>query len=198
MIHRRALLEWLVAAGGLAALRDRPLAELESLGRAVHREVHAAPGASTGQPSYRSLDAETAPVVMAAAERIIPRTDTPGATDAGVTAFIDVMLTDWYDAGDRERFLKGIRTLNADARSRYRRAFARCSESEQVALLEAAEAEVVALRPTDTQAANASWFAMLKYLTVYGYCTSEPGMREHLQTWPMPMTYNPAAPVRTR
>jgi hypothetical protein len=39
-------------------------------------------------------------------------------------------------------------------------------------------------------------FAVLKYLTVWGFCTSEPGMREVLHSLPRPMRYDGAAPVR--
>jgi hypothetical protein len=49
---------------------------------------------------------------------------------------------------------------------------------------------VAALRTTNGAAANAHWFAMLKYLTVWGYCTSDVGMRETLHSWPQPMRYD--------
>ncbi len=198
MINRRELLEWLLATSGLAALGRIPLAELEAIGRAVHGDAHEPSHTRSAQIQYRSLDVATAAAVRAAAELIIPRTDTPGATDARVTEFIDGMLTDWYDADDRTRFVDGIRALDVEAKSRSGRTFAQCSARDQLALLEEAEARVVALRSTDARTANASWFAMLKYLTVYGYCTSEPGMRQHLRTWPLPMTYDPAARVPAR
>jgi Gluconate 2-dehydrogenase subunit 3 len=47
-------------------------------------------------------------IVKTMAEMILPRTDTPGATDVGATEFIDLMLTEWYDDSDRERFLSGL------------------------------------------------------------------------------------------
>ena len=42
--------------------------------------------------------------------------------------------------------------------------------------------------------ANPEWYARLKYLTVYGYCTSEVGMRA-LKLWPQPWRYDGCAPV---
>ncbi len=55
--------------------------------------------------------------------------------------------------------------------------------------------EVTALRRTDGAAASAHWFGMLKFLTVWGYCTSEVGMRQTLQSWPQPMRYDGNVPV---
>ena len=46
------------------------------------------------QPLF--LSKEAGAVVAEVAEMIIPRTDTPGARDVGVPAFIDVMLKDVY------------------------------------------------------------------------------------------------------
>src|SRR3954466_8843505 len=44
-------------------------------------------------------------LVAAIADHIIPRTDTPGARDAGVERFVDVILTKYYAPAERQRFL---------------------------------------------------------------------------------------------
>ena len=45
------------------------------------------------------------------AELIIPKTDTPGAIDAGVPAFIEVMLRDGYTKPVQDVFLAGLGDL---------------------------------------------------------------------------------------
>ena len=52
---------------------------------------------SPGQPGGGFLSADEMRTVTAMADQIIPRTDTPGAVDAGVPAFIDKMLTNIPD-----------------------------------------------------------------------------------------------------
>ena len=47
-------------------------------------------------------------IVDAAAERIIPETDTPGARAAGVPAFIELMVGEWYSEEERASFLAGV------------------------------------------------------------------------------------------
>ncbi len=188
-MERRDLLRWLASSGALAAFGRLGPDDLAAFGERIHATL-------SEQPSLRSLTAEQAAIVTAAAERIIPRTDTPGATDANVTAFIDVMLTDWYPPVETSRFLQGIAELDTRAIERHQRRFVACTADRQEALLTESEDTVVALRRTNAGAANAHWFALLKYLTVYGYCTSEPGMRQFLGSWPPPMRYDGAAPLR--
>jgi glucoside 3-dehydrogenase (cytochrome c) hitch-hiker subunit len=101
-------------------------------------------------------------------ERIIP-----GAGQAGVPAFVERMLSEWHTAEERAGILAGLEGLGN---------FVDRSEAEQVAQL------------TSIDQSNPSWFARLKYLTVYGYCTSEVGMRE-LELWPQPWRYDGCAPV---
>ncbi|MFZ1138430.1 MAG: gluconate 2-dehydrogenase subunit 3 family protein, partial [Candidatus Sulfotelmatobacter sp.] len=60
------------------------------------------------QVALRSLNAHQDVTVKAMAELILPRTETPGAMDVGVSEFIDLMLTEWYDESDRTRFLNGL------------------------------------------------------------------------------------------
>jgi hypothetical protein len=183
-VDRRELLGWMVATGGLAALTRLSESDLLALGREAHAR---APQRTGGAPV---LDARETAIVTLAAEQIIPATTTPGATQAGVAAFIETMLGGWYPPADRDRFVAGVRALDAQASARHARGFAECDAAQQLALLEEHDAAVTALRTARDPGANDHWFAMLKYLTVWGYCTSEPGMRETLHSWPMPMRYD--------
>jgi hypothetical protein len=188
-MHRRELIQWMLATGGLAAFNRLSAGDLEAVGRDVHQRIAA---------QLRSLSAPAARTVTAASECIIPRSDTPGATDAGTTAFIDTMLSDWYSRSERDQFLAGLAELDARSRAVGGRVFADRPSVEQSALLTEFDNTVNTLRRTNATAANAHWFAMLKYLTVWGYCTSEKGMRQTLGSWPPPMRYDGCAPLDTR
>ena len=163
-MERRELIQWLVATAGLHALDSLAPADLLALGRDVH---------GSRDPALRVLSPPTERTVAAAAERILP-----GAPAAGASTFIDKMLADWHTPVERERFLAGLPELDTRCRSRRGRVFVDCAEADQVAVLTALDDEVTALRASRGAAiANEHWFATLKYLTVYGYCTSETGMR---------------------
>lgn len=175
-MERRELIQWLVATAGLQCLDSLDPADLLALGRDVHRHAVS-----------RVLSPYDARTIAAAAQRILP--------GAEVSAFIDKMLADWHTAAERERFVAGLPDLDARCRARAGRAFVDCLEADQVAVLTALDDEVAALRAARGGAiANQHWFAMLKYLTVYGYCTSEAGMRT-LQLYPLPGRYDGCAPV---
>jgi hypothetical protein len=177
-MERRELIRWLVATAGLDAVASLAPADLLALGHAVHRRAP--------NPARHTLTPHSERIVAIAAERIIPATDTPGATDANISAFIDKMLTDWHTPEERERFLAGLQDLDDRCRARASRDFADCTEADQVAVLTTLDGAATETRD--------HWFARLKYLTVYGYCTSEVGMRA-LGLWPLPWRYDGCAPV---
>src|SRR5258706_11370014 len=87
--------EALLLLAGTAALPDQLLA----VGRAVHKKVRSG--------SLRALTPQQNETVATIAELIIPKTDTPGARQAGVPAFIDVMLADWGDDDQRHMITAG-------------------------------------------------------------------------------------------
>jgi hypothetical protein len=188
-VDRRELLQWLVAVGGLASLDRLGIDDLVPMGRAAH-------DARVDAPSLTVLDHDAARAVTIAAAGIIPTTATPGATEANVTAFIDTMLAQWYPPADRDRFLVGLGELDARSVALGAPSFSDAPSAVQQSVLVALDGTVHALRQSSPDAANAHWFGMLKYLTVFGYCTSEVGMRDHLGSWPMPMRYDGNAPVR--
>jgi hypothetical protein len=181
-MDRRDALRWLALAAGTGWLEGIRPDRLVAWGQEVHARARGAEG-----QELRALDAHASRTVVAAAERIIPATDTPGATDAGVSAFIDRMLADWYPPADRARFLEGLAELDRRARPTHGRDFADCTEGEQHTLLIALDEERAA-DPDD------HWFAMLKFLTVWGYCTSEVAQRRTLRAYPLPVRYDGCAP----
>lgn len=170
-MERRELIQWLVATtGGLRGLDALAPADLLDLGRDAHGR------AASGTLSPRELR-----TVAVAAERILP-----GATAAGVGAFVDRMLADWHTPAERDRFLAGLPELDTRCRALRGRAFVDCDEADQVAVLTALD--------DAPRSGGDDWFARLKYLTVYGYCTSEAGMRA-LELYPLAGRYDGCAPL---
>jgi hypothetical protein len=173
--------------------------DLFRLGSVVHAQ-----SASSKDAPLRVLDEPLNRLVTAASECIIPSTDTPGAALAGVTRFIDHMLADWYPADRRDRFLKGLTELDARARATHSTSFAECSAPDQTRVLSTFDDEVAKLRSAGSAAGATAaigddhWFAMLKFLTVWGYYTSEIGERQELQRLTLPMRYDGCAPYTPR
>lgn len=89
----------------------------------------------------RTLSAPQTELVATLAEHIIPTTDTPGARAAGVHRFVDLVLSDYYAAEERARFLAGLADVDARSRRGYGKDFFQATPKQQVALLTAIDAE---------------------------------------------------------
>jgi len=189
MTSRRDAVRALAGIAALPFFRALGAQELVEIGRRAHSlaELRES-GASNGPP--RALSAAEYDIVTQAAERIIPRTTTPGATDARVASFIDVMLADWYDASDRERFKAGLTELDARARTLTGRVFSRTTGRRQTEILEALDRELQIRRRAREAGADDHWFAMRKHLSIWGYYTSRPGIVEELRVQLVPGRYD--------
>ena len=194
-MHRRRAIQLLGTLAGVPAL---PLlgrfseSELLALGTRVHEQFEGEPYES------RALTRAQHHQVEVAAEQIIPRTHTPGATDARVADFIDAMLADWYGAAERERFVAGLADLDTRATREHQRPFVEISNTARVTLLTRIDDEVTALRRANPQAGSEHWFATLKFLTVWGYYTSRVGIENELGVSTFPGRYDGNAPVGKR
>lgn len=193
MTSRRDAVRSLAGIAALPFFGSLGVDELFNVGRRAHALADAGRSA-TPQASPRTLTAAEYDIVALAAERIIPRTTTPGATDAHVADFIDVMLADWYNDSDRLRFKTGLTELDTRARSLAGHAFARATEPQQTELLETLDSELQVRRESGLAGVNDHWFAMLKHLTVWGYYTSRPGIEKELRLQLMPGRYDGNAP----
>jgi hypothetical protein len=198
-MERREWVRFLASAAGAGFLQGLAPGDLMAFGRRVHADAGAV-------QDLKALDAHAAQTVIAAGERIIPVSDTPGAANAQVHRFIDRMLADWHTPAERDRVLGGLGALDQRSRTAHGRAFIACAEAEQTALLTALDDEVTRLRsPAAAETrrglgianANEHWFAMLKYLTVLGWLTSEPAMRA-LGRYPLPGRWDGCASYQPR
>lgn len=98
----------------------------------------------------RALSVEQNEMVLSMAEHIIPRTDTPGAREAGVNEFIDLMLAEYYPAGDREQFLIGLAQVDERSRRAYRVPYLDATPEQQLRLITVLDRE--AFQPREVPA----------------------------------------------
>lgn len=143
------------------------------------------------------LNSEQKAMCSVLAEMIIPRTDTPGAIDAGVPHFIELMVSDWYTNHERQIFVNGLAELDDYCRQTFGRAFMRSEEQQRIDALTHMETLAKHYKSKSSGMPLAKevdedvpFFGKLKELTVIGYYTSEKGATEELIYNPMPMQYD--------
>jgi len=184
-MQRRDFLQISLMLGGISA---------SGLARALVSTEGEAP------PARRMLASGQQAQIAVLAELIIPRTDTPGAVDAGVPAFIEQILNGWYTDTEYRIFIEGLVTLEREAQQRFGQSFVSCNEAQQSLLL--AEQEVHArdqLRLHPPQQGSpaekpvideeAPFFNKLKELVVVGYYTSELAAQSEMIYLPVPNAY---------
>ena len=157
-MQRRELLQLLGSAAITPALSRLSADQRLDLGTLLHAQRSA---------TRRVLDPDQDALVTKLAESIIPATETPGATDANVTAFVDALLAGWYDDDDKAQFLRGLDAIDAEAWQLGGTNFVAARPADQMRLLERWDGS-----ESGPETATAQ-FKRLKSLTVYGYFTSE-------------------------
>lgn len=124
------------------------------------------------------------------ADIIIPKTDTPGAKDVGVPAFIDSMVKDVYKKEEQESFSKGLELFDADAQKEYGDRFIELSPEKQLEYVTKVH-EAAIKQPSDDR----PFILKMKELTVSGFFTSEVGATQVLQYDVVPGAYHGCLPL---
>ncbi|HET9448599.1 MAG TPA: gluconate 2-dehydrogenase subunit 3 family protein [Steroidobacteraceae bacterium] len=157
------------------------------------------PGASW-QPLF--LSKEEGAVVEAVADLIVPRTDTPGAREVGVPAFIDVILKDVYPSEDQARFVSGLKDFDSEAQRAHGKAFLKLQPAQQLSFLQeqhdaavAAEKAQDAAKDVPVSQRKRPFVLMMKELTLLGFFTSQVGATKVLQYEAVPGGFKPCVPV---
>jgi len=149
----------------------------------------------------RTLNAHQDATLRTMAELLLPRTDTPGATDVGTSEFIDLMLTEWYDEEDRTRFLTGLAEVDLRTKTLFAGNFVEATPVQQAAILtwlgqKMTEDANAAPRPRrGSHAVTGNFYSMFRSLTLTAYYTSEAGATQELHFQMIPDSHDACAPV---
>ena len=141
------------------------------------------------------LSNDQASVISSVSEIIIPRTDTPGAKDAGVPSFIDQMLKEVYSKEDQDFFIKGLDTFNKEAEKEFGDEFGDLDEEDQTAYVKKVHDAAIEVENTTNPAPKRPFILMMKELTMLGFFTSEAGATQVLQYVPVPGAYKGCIPL---
>ena len=161
-MHRRQVVRYLGAALALPFLPRSTDAAIE-LGESLHRRL------LTEEVPFRTLNARQQALVREIADLVIPKTDTPSATDVKVPEFVDLIATEWMHDDERMAFLAGLDEIDA-------KGFTNLSSDRKVATLTTLD------KSRNERAGAGHAFGRLKSLTVYGYFTSAPVQQDILKT----------------
>ena len=173
-MKRRELLRALASAAALAVVPDKNLSAWSRV--------------ASGIPLENALSPAHLALVRAIADTIIPRTNTPSATDVGVHKFVDVIVNEYLSDTERVATLAGLDAIDARARTESNVTFAKLSADKRSAMVDSLEKGDRSTEPSAT-------YWRLKGLVVHGYFTSEPVMRDVLKVTVMPGKFEGAAPV---
>jgi Gluconate 2-dehydrogenase subunit 3 len=178
-MERRRLLQLFASAAALPAMHGN----FYNVLRGIHNSLPAG-------GALKTLDAHQLATVSAMADLIIPRTNTPGAVEARVPEFIDLILSDWSDGRSRANFLHGLAAVDELSRQSFSKDFVASSPQQQGEILRllgeemARDARGIAANPRGSRGGlpepHGNFYYTFRQLVLTGYFTSEAGAAQQL------------------
>ena len=163
----------------------------------------------TREPSVRVLDADRRARLDSAVDLILPSTDSPGALEAGVPDFVEMMIVDYYYADERAMFIEGLDDLDVRSIASVGTGFVDAPESARTLILAQLEEEGLAQMQVEAEglssilgfgvvpgmAPSPTFFQALRELVAIGYCTSSLAADHHFQFAPIHAEFEGCVPV---
>jgi hypothetical protein len=182
-MHRREVLTFLGAAALAPLIAPLSPEERWSLGARLHQRILGGPTAG------RALSAGQMGQVSALADTILPHTNTPGALEAGVPTFVDLLLAEWYPDDERQELVSGLDALDLRCREAEGKPFAELDQVGRARFLGGVDGH-----PGPKGSPEAA-YRKLKEAMVFGYLTSRP-VAELVRTTPIiPARFDGCIPV---
>ncbi len=164
-MHRRDLLRAFGAATALALIPEDAIAAWTRL--------------AAGERPGRELGRTQLELIGAIADTLLPRTDSPSATDVRVPAFVEMIVADNFSDVDRAAFIAGLGLIDDAAK--------RIGNADFVALSPETREQIIAsIESGDRRSEPGRTYWRLKDLIIHGYFTSESVMKTVLKVEVMP------------
>lgn len=180
---RRYFLQGLTAILGSAAVSQL----LDGSGLASALAYNKQGGNS--ESALKLFNEEQLQIVRHIADVILPKTETPSASELGVHRFVDHQLATVYSEAQRENILQLFNKVEFESLQGYGRGFADLNMQQQHGLLERLESAEMPFAEADKQE-----FKQLKSLVIFGYFTTEFGATQVLAYQAVPGGFNGALP----
>jgi gluconate 2-dehydrogenase gamma chain len=182
MVQRRELLRRAAWVLGGAISAPAALAILQGC------SAKDSPAALDWTPKF--FKGDQAKLMTAIADVIIPKTDTSGALDAGVPAFVDLLMADVYPRDDQERFSAGFAEFEAAAKA---------GDGKDFLEQDAAQRKASVQRAIDAalgaEHEHKPFILVARELTLLGFFTSRVGITENMEYVPVPTAYHGCVPL---
>jgi Gluconate 2-dehydrogenase subunit 3 len=129
------------------------------------------------------------------AEAIIPKTDTPGAIDAGVPGWIEVIVKDCLEPEDQKIITDGLAAIMMRCAKDHGKSLDKLSPDAQVAFLTAYDKEEKKALKLAKKDPKRAFLQQFKELTKFCYVNSEIGATQAFHFLPIPAQWVPDMPV---
>lgn len=149
-------------------------------------------GCTASSAPTRNFSPEQIDFLAAVSDVIIPKTDTPSASEVGVPKFMDDMIFTIWDEKDRNNFLTKMEDFQQKAEQELGQPLTEASSEEQRNFIQKEHDAVFG--------GNADWQAprpfiwLMKEMTITGYFSTEVGMTQVLQYQMVPGSWNGCIP----
>lgn len=152
----------------------------------------------SSSPSQKPVffDQKTVDLLNEIGETILPKTSTPGAKEAQVGFFMDIMVKDCYTKEHQLIFQEGIKSLEAEMKAQSGKSFMESSQEVRTKLLTKLDTEQKSYTETKKPEDPPHFFRMMKELTLLGFFTSEVGSTKALRYVETPGSFNGDVPYK--
>jgi len=140
--------------------------------------------------SYRFFTREEIELLEQIADAILPATeDSPGAKAVNIGSFMDIYVADCFVLEEQAVLRGGLEQLDKRCREEFTTSFLELSPEQQQGFLVSLDKEAEQYQKELRPGQPSHYFAMMKYLTLLGYFTSEGGATQALRYVPVPGRY---------
>jgi hypothetical protein len=119
-------------------------------------------------------------LVSSLADTLLPKTESPSASEVKVPQFMDLLLSEVFDDPSKERFLTGLRDFDQDCKDAQGQPFRKLAGDVQTEYLRSIDHQVF------TENREHEFYTNFKQLVVRIYYSSEQGVKQNLDYNPVP------------